>query len=1501
MPDLDQLLEAAANAKREGREEDFQVLMGVYRKKTAQSEGPTFRTPEDVPYPDVVPVGTRVGEARQKVEQEAFKLTPEQEAEAIRKAEEEARRKEGALVSPGGRVDVPRLPEEEPGFIESALEAIPEALQTAYKFYKPEAKEDIREVFKRQALMTPEAVKEAEERAKVEGKPLVENLPDAIRLSVKGVETPLGATLRGISSPFTGAVEYVAREALTYDVDPATGEPLDPEDYSYKAEQKLREVLGDEDYPTSLSTGGLLTLGPAGKLLADKGWIDPQGVNKVLRDAGVPESLAGYLSEGITVPSFGPIDYGAGAAPDVAELDPYGLRKADTRLDWSDQIIRNARVDRSLKDLYVDMPDVRKAYKDTYGSESAAFYGGILADMFVPDATMLAGPIAKGAKVAGKAVDVGLTGVAAGRLYGSKAALKALKEGATATGEAMNSAVAKVVAREATAPRAIMDAINIEGDVAEAISKLPTEVLESSSGQWMVKRIAEGVDAAEAFAEVRIAQNLGDVVRVFDGAIAKGKSLDEARSLALGAAKAAIRAEGSVVPAPIVDAIRAADSTKALTKAVNEVVPESAAGIRLRAPGAGAARNTLNLADDAMESVGYADAVAKVEESVRKTLGELVPRDMVAVTSKVMVPRDLAGTLRALVDRDLKGVIEVTGDALRVADDAKTRVIEALNRVYPENIRSEYWDGVIDAISRGDNLAPASVSRVTDAIQTDAYLRLAPQAGRASAERLANIGKELNRATGSAFIRGLSGNLASRTAGAFFGRAKGVPGAYAAMGKRIGQETFGIPKRVADSVRAAAKAGDPDPFRRVGDDLAALAEEVGMGDNFVEEAWNNALGPLYAQFAPRVRELAKTDRGLEALLKNPPSLQALEEVDGILVKEFGSDAMGVTKDFASALLSGLVEAEAWVTARKVALEVLQDTPGLAVSMSPGLRGFPADEIPSLVSKAMADIMEQGTTRARDPNWLRSIEAGEAPYQEVLDAVGSSLRAMGIHYLDGVSADDVAARLIGGITPQGYEIPGVTLLRPVDLERVMNPESAKALAEGVDVLKRAKDEGKSLLQYLTEGVEYGEQFTRSASELLLGSNLVNAGTNLLSLPIAVMAREGLNSAIGMTTRAAIPRKDGVLFTAGGRPWTRAAVNTEAARLGVEASTRLSASRRGRLAADLMADIEQNVRGNPAMRAGTLATQTLESAGRIVPDLVDAAEKRFRYLGFEEGLRRGMTPEAAAAYSRDLLFDFEPVALQGVSRALIPLITKGVEAGAAVRALVERPQEAVRIMRASRARQDYNERTYGGDQPLLEPIPGFKPMGPAAMAWLVGTLADAYYGKSEVLKKAAGSLNPVKAAEALIGDLSSFLGGDEGETPDEMLSVMLFASMADRMGGKAGAAAGWDALVERYGLVPTNVTKDGVLPEAMVQGISPTRMGAPPRGGEPVPLAYKMSAEGRKQFKDDWKRIEGLSLGTLPYILQAWQDTGMAPEVRVPPPSEPATELYRQAAQETGRLR
>lgn len=54
-----------------------EVEAEIARRKQAQAEGPTFREPEAQPYPDVLPVGTAAEQARQKVEEGAFKAFDE--------------------------------------------------------------------------------------------------------------------------------------------------------------------------------------------------------------------------------------------------------------------------------------------------------------------------------------------------------------------------------------------------------------------------------------------------------------------------------------------------------------------------------------------------------------------------------------------------------------------------------------------------------------------------------------------------------------------------------------------------------------------------------------------------------------------------------------------------------------------------------------------------------------------------------------------------------------------------------------------------------------------------------------------------------------------------------------------------------------------------------------------------------------------------------------------------------------------------------------------------------------------------------------------------------------------------------------------------------------------------------------------------------------------------------------------------------------------------------
>ncbi len=1416
--------------------------------------------------------------------------TPEQQAGLTELARLEAQAGAGALVSPGGRVDIPPTEQEQTGI-----------LQTAYEFWFPESKQSVDDLLSRRPTMTAEALARAQAKASLEGEEsYADYLPDAMRFSLQGVETPLGATVRVVGDSIASAAEVAAREVLTY-------EEGDTEDLSYRAEQTIRGLTGDEYYPSTFSTGGVLGLGPVNKITRGMFDLDiAETPKQELIDLGVPEIIAGFAAEGLTVPAFGPVDYASEAAK---EMDPYGLRVADPTLDWNDQIVRNATVGRTMKDLFVDMPELREVYKERYGSESAAYYGGALADLTIPDLTFVGGKVVRGTKAAGSLVDAGLTYVAGSRMFGGQVAREAIR--GAKKGDEVVAAMGEVVAREAVGPRALVDAAEIAGEEAGDLVRLAQQVAPGSKSALWVAKKAEQVGLNQAFSEMRIAQGVSDIERVFDATIKATDDLLKARQAATRVARAL---GGGSVPSTMTKAIEGASTARQLRKAVDLVVPANKSVLDIGRAGTGSAmRAILNKADEALEGVGAVEGRARVAEMTRKALGEMVPRDMVAVTSRVMIPRRIADAMRRAVDKDLAGTIEQSGEGFRVVADKIKPTLAAIERMFPVNLRSDFWDDLSDAVRQKRDLRPDQVSRLTEALQSDAYLRLArdPTTGRALGEGLANIGKELDAAVGTPLQRVAARNIAGRVMGAFGGNAKGAPAVYQEMGRIIGKETFGVPKRVADALKASRKAGDPDPFLKVGQDLTAKAGR--LSDNFIEEAWMNTLSPLYGPLAPALRRNTEVRRIMESV----PSSEGLRRVDEIaqgLAPESIREL--APKDFGSALANGLFEAEGWVTVRNVAQRFIEDNPGMDLSMTPGLRGLDPTQAKAMASRAMADIIEQGTTYAHAPGLDGMMDlalgagtegvvmrgADEAfQYQAVLNSVGEALRAYGVKYLDeGMDGREVANRLLDqpGSWLQVPEELNALLLIPqgdVVLRKAQELDGMMKLAEAADVVKRAKNPMDK--DTFTAAFGYLNDFARAGADLVSMNEPTRLVKATFGPAIAVLAKQGAVTAIETTFGAATaPLRragktlDDTLFEASGRPWSQRQVNEEVARLGVGASTRLSAARRGRLASDLLADLGVTMEGNKALGGAQRATQYASGLARMLPSMVDKVEQAFRREVFTVALKEGRTPERAAEIARDAVLDFEPVGTGRAARLLQPLVASGQTAVAGLESMMTRPQETMRILRGMRAKQDYVQRTYGTDEELT----GFElPLGmgrlnmygPSAAAYTAGLAADIYYKGADpdtvadAAKAVIGGSGPTRALGMVSGGISTWIEGEPTELTkdDEVLQVMLMASLAERgYTDPTGLSPmqPWDVLVERYGLEATNV-------DPKTGGITPIKIGRPARFGEgpreiEASYTYKMTPEGRKQFKKDmeWAR----TLGADP-LLEAYKMYGVQPELGV----------------------
>jgi hypothetical protein len=236
----------------------------------------------------------------------------------------------------------------------------------------PTAGEELVEAFAQQPVMTEEqarrrgeelaAQRQAIAEARAAGRPLPEfERPEAMVSGVLSrpmdtgaiVETPLAATMRGGLGALSAAVgEGIG--ALTADVDPATGEFLEPESLAAKAALARRVAAAMYGMPVEEAAAGE---GVGVGLLPTPGMTTE-------RASRVPEEAPFRATPSPTDPE----------QRRVASQDPEGLRR----------LARNITVGRGLGDEFSSSPDLRQAYARVFGDEDAAWWAGTLAEMAIP-------------------------------------------------------------------------------------------------------------------------------------------------------------------------------------------------------------------------------------------------------------------------------------------------------------------------------------------------------------------------------------------------------------------------------------------------------------------------------------------------------------------------------------------------------------------------------------------------------------------------------------------------------------------------------------------------------------------------------------------------------------------------------------------------------------------------------------------------------------------------------------------------------------------------------------------------------------------------------------------------------------------------------------------------------------------------------------------------------------------------------------------------------------
>jgi hypothetical protein len=403
MATYDELIQAAKRADKAGAKEDARRLADLaVAERDAERGAPEIAGAVEVAPPSAVSAELLEARAEQAIEARTQELVEERDValrgltgaqrEAVvaplrREAEREVQRPRERVVQPGVAEPV-QLPSDgvfRPTRIVETAEG---------RFYRdpetgdlrePTALEEVRESFALQTVLGEEAAREAARRGETPLGVLGEEVAGA-----GVVETELGAALRsvlGYGSALAGELYF---RGLGYEVD-EEGRPVDPTDFGLQVAQ-AREALG---LPAVIRAPG-----EAGALY------------------GIP--LPGVATRSTTRPAYelDPDGRRRASSVEVPGLleDPAGFLEAETK-----RLAQNVASGRSLADEFRDAPEVAAYYADVWGDPDAAYYAGIIPELFIPGGP---GVTAQGAKKLASVATKGATRAALGAVEGAERILE---------------------------------------------------------------------------------------------------------------------------------------------------------------------------------------------------------------------------------------------------------------------------------------------------------------------------------------------------------------------------------------------------------------------------------------------------------------------------------------------------------------------------------------------------------------------------------------------------------------------------------------------------------------------------------------------------------------------------------------------------------------------------------------------------------------------------------------------------------------------------------------------------------------------------------------------------------------------------------------------------------------------------------------------------------------------------------------------------------------------
>ena len=799
----------------------------------------------------------------------------------------------------------------------------------------PEVAELSRRMWNRDVrILAPELVENRRQTLGDVGEKLVADTFTTRRPGGRVVESGLAQGLRALNAPWRFVSEPLM-QAATYEVD-ENGEPLDKNDFAYRAEQTLKEHL-------------------------------PGTVAKA------------------TLPGFTTLPRPFQASTRTTS----GPRAAQQTGDyWQDVAVAIAK-GRDATDEFTELPNYVKEWEDK-GYPNQPWATGMMVEFMLP--LTPAGPLAKGATVGAGAAADALRFVKPGtklesalrlgesplkeaqRINAMRAArteLRGVEAPATAVDKAVDAhgvhrAAADTITREMANPRTLKKALNRTTRTTTTVAEL-----EKQAGWAMtsatVRRLVKAAEDADGVVHVpalkRGLQAWEDGVKAAD----KAGELSDMAKLAFNISVPAARSTGIV-------ASRASKYTSALRKSGVPRISAEAEGWRM------AASDVLRqrFLDKAPVDAIFVTPTVMVKKSALESgavqrVGKEVGTVMTGTFKDgAWVPSDPQAVRRALVQS--------------IGPQKATT--------------SEYWAGVLDRMAAGEDLTELDYTRMFDEVLGDAVVKRLggeelvfdgpqAQAARRPLERRAGVdraraGVELLRAVTPEGVQKVVMDAMERPGFVHNTLRKAIPKdvlppsnlnpARSSMGLRVWVDSLdgeiaNIPRRMMkEMAENRKKYGAVEGFQRMIQDYVKRTNKLYVeGGPEVSEftAWRHVINKFFEDSKSMSDAAFKSVLGIRDATGKLDELPALtpENLAKVIenmrqTPEFAGKGLRGLGPFAkddlfAAFLSWMVETEVGLAVRGTFREALQKHPELRVDVY-NMLDIPADETAAKLGQAMAD-------------------------------------------------------------------------------------------------------------------------------------------------------------------------------------------------------------------------------------------------------------------------------------------------------------------------------------------------------------------------------------------------------------------------------------------------------------------------------------------------------------------------------------------------------------------